>query len=975
MCYNIASRIKGVNIVSRKKEKKRKVNIYRIILLTTLVLVFIIGGAGVGFVAGALKNMPNLDMDNIDKYAVTSYILDKDGRKIEELHGEENRNPVTIKEISPHLINALLAIEDQRFRKHHGIDPIRIGGAVIANIKEGFGAEGGSTLTQQLVKVSMLNPREKSLKRKIQEAVIAIKVENDFSKDEILEMYLNRVYFGHGAYGIEAAAETYFGKSAKDLTIAESAMLAGVIQNPYKHSPILHPEAAKNRRAVVLNAMVDFGKLTQEEANKLKQTPIKLTEKQTKATNYKYQSFVDYVVEQAIDKLKLTDGQARRLYTEGYRIHTTLDTKVQSKMEEVYSDPKNFPTGKKDQIIQSAMVLLNPHTGELQGLIGGRNQEGKRKFNRATQALRQPGSAFKPIAVYGPALEKGYSPATVLDDYPEVYQTFQGPKTFKNYNNRYRGLVSMRTGLQWSINVVAVKMLKQIGVPEGFRFAENLGISTLVPSGSANDMGLSLALGGLTKGVSPLELAAAYGTFANKGVYVEPYAITKIEDNDGNIIWEHKPQKRMVMSEETAFLMTDMLKTVVNYGTGRKAAMDNMPVAGKTGTTSDTKDAWFVGYTPYLVGAVWLGYDDPQTMQNVIGGGHDAGPIWKQIMEVAHKDLPPKQFERPANIVEVAVDYKSGLLPSELTPEEFIKTEIFNKDFVPTEVSSVWVKADIDPITGQLYTPNCPTPPVTKVFLKRPEPWSPEELPDKFKNIVPEDAYLELPKQYCTLHGSASSPVRLEGNAIMHGDSNIIKAAKLNWNWSLANENTIFYVYRSTEPNFIPNLSNRIAVVENPSVNSFTDNTIKPGEKYYYRVVAVDKLSNIQSPASNQVEIPGRNQTTDRALKPPKLQAQAKAVNNQLQIELSWSKPHPDGDFTYYIFRSEEAGFEPNVNNQIGQYDVIKSPTYTDTEIEPGKTYYYRVIAHDVQLNRQSPLSNQVKVKIILPNDSAEVNN
>ncbi|MDK2824139.1 MAG: penicillin-binding protein [Clostridia bacterium] len=975
MCYNIASGIKEVNLVTRKKEKKqKKLNIYRVILLVTLLFAFVIGGAGIGFVAGAIKNMPNIENESINRYAITSNVYDKDGKLIDKLHGEENRDPIeSLDEVSPHVINALLAIEDQRFYQHHGVDLYRIAGAFVANLKSGRIVQGGSTLTQQLVGLSMLDRSEKSLKRKIQEAVISLKVENDFSKDEILKYYLNRVYFGHGAYGIEAAAQTYFGKSAKDLNIQESAMLAGIIQNPYKHSPILNPEAASNRRAVVLNAMVDFGKLSQEEANKLKATPIKLAEKTLKKKDYKYQSFIDYVVEQAIDKLKLKDDETRKLYTEGYNIYTTLDQKIQSKMEEIYANPENFPTGKKDMIIQSAMVVLDPHTGEIKGLIGGRNQEGKRNFNRATQALRQPGSAFKPIVVYGPALEKGYSPATVLDDYPEAYQTFEGVWAPKNYNNRYRGLISMRTGIQWSINVVAVKMLKQIGVPEGFRFAENLGITSLVHSGKQNDMGLSIALGGLTKGVSPLELTGAYGAFANKGVYVEPFVIKKIADRNGNIIWEHKTKKRVVMSEETAYLMTSMLETVVQAGTGTKAKLADRPVAGKTGTTSDNKDAWFIGYTPDLVGAVWLGYDDPQEMSNVIGGGNDAGPIWKKVMETAHEDLPPSKFERPANIVEVAVDYKSGLLPSELTPQDFIKTELFNKNFVPTEVSNIWVKAQIDPETGQLYTPNCPSPPVTGVFLKRPQPWSSEGLPDKFKNVVPEDAHLELP-EYCTLHGSATAPIRLNGEAIMHNDSSIIKAAKLTWYWPQANENTIYYIYRSPEPGFIPNANNRIAVNEEISTNNYIDNTIKPGEKYYYRVIAVDKLSNIQSPASNQVMIPGQNQT-DRALKPPKLHAQAKAVNGQLQIELSWSKPHPDGEFNYYIFRSEQPGFEPSVNNQIAQYEIIKSPTYTDTDIEAGKNYYYRVIGHDVQLNRQSPLSNEVRVTIKIPDGSTSVNN
>ncbi|MFZ5942489.1 MAG: PBP1A family penicillin-binding protein [Bacillota bacterium] len=948
--------------MTRKQERKQKLNIYRVMILIVLLLVFIFGGAGIGFVAGAIKNMPNIESDKIEDYAITSNVFDNKGNKVDELHGAENRIPVKLDQISPHVKEALLAIEDQRFEKHPGVDLYRLAGAMVANFKSGRVVQGGSTITQQLAGLAMLDRTEKSYKRKIQEAVIAIKFERDYSKDEILEFYLNRVYFGHGAYGIEAASQTYFGKSAKDLNVQESAMLAGVIQNPYKHSPILHPEAAKNRRAVVLNAMVDFGKLSQEDANKLKSTSIEINRKTLAKAEYKYQSFVDHVIEQAIEVLDLKDNDTKMLYSEGYNIYTTLDQTVQKKMQEVYSKPENFPTGKKDLLIQSAMVVLDPHSGEIKGIVGGRNQEGKRNFNRATQALRQPGSAIKPLVVYGPALEKGYSPATVLDDYPEPYSTYEGVWAPKNYNNRYRGLVSMRTGIQWSINTVAVKMLKQIGVPEGFRFAENLGVSTLVPSGKQNDMGLAIALGGLTKGLSPLELTAAYGTFANKGVYVEPHVITRIEDKNGNVIWEHKTKKRVVMSEETAFLMSSMLETVVQAGTGTKAKLPNRSVAGKTGTTSDNKDAWFIGYTPELVGVVWLGYDEPQEMSNVIGGGNDAGPIWKAVMEVAHQNLPPSRFERPAGIVDIAVDYKSGLLPSELTPPEFVVTEQFNKNFIPTEISNVWVQAQIDPETGQLYTPNCPSPPVTKTFLKRPQPWISEGLPDRFVNVVPEDAHLELPNQYCTLHGSSSSPISLRGEAVTHNDSSILKAASLSWNWLQGNENTIYYIYRSTEPGFIPNANNRIAVTDD-NINNYVDDTVKPGVKYYYRVVAVDRLSNIQSPSSNQIAIPGENKS-DRAMKPPKLNAQAKEVNGRLLIELNWSKPHEDGNFNYYVFRSEDPGFQPSAGNQIGQYDNIKDTKYIDDEIEIGKTYYYRVLGHDVELNRQSPLSNEVMVGI-----------
>lgn len=736
---------------SRKKQGAKRSLMYRITLIVFIMLALLVL-VGFGYAVSLVKRLPDLDSTGLDNYAVTSYIYDNNGQLLAELHGEENRIPVKLKDISPDMIQALLAIEDQRFYEHHGLDLYRIAGAFVANVKSKKIVQGGSTITQQLVGMSKLDRSEKTYKRKLHEALIALKVEKDYSKDDILEIYLNRVYFGHGAYGIEAAAQTYFGKHAKNLNIQEGALLAGIIQNPYKHSPLFNPDAAKSRREVVLNAMVEFKKLTPEKAEALNKTAISLSQENIEKVDiYEHQSFTDHVIEEAIEVLGLGEESAK-LFTGGYKIYTTLDTRVQEKMEEVYADPLNFPKGEGDEIIQSAMVVLDHHTGEIMGIVGGRKkQESKRVFNRATQSYRQPGSAFKPIAVFGPALENGYSPATVLDDYPQAYSINGEVWAPRNYDNRYRGLVSMRTAAKYSINVWSVKMLNLIGIEEGYRFAESLGISTLVPKGKYHDKGLAFALGGLTKGVSPLEIAGAYGAFANEGIYLKPYAITKILDKDGNVVWKQKPNPEPVMSQETAYLVTSMLQTGVEEGTGRKAQLDDRPVAGKTGTSTDTKDAWFIGYTTNLVGAVWLGYDTPREMTDVIGGGYNAGPIWKQVMEVAHQDIPPGDFTRPPGIMEVPIDKKSGLLVGESTPFEAMELELFNRNSVPKEVSSAWVKATVCAKSGQLLTPECPTS-VTKFFLKREKPWSSRDLPAKFRNAVPEDANLELPSQYCTLH-------------------------------------------------------------------------------------------------------------------------------------------------------------------------------------------------------------------------------
>ncbi|MFY9377078.1 MAG: penicillin-binding protein 1A [Peptococcia bacterium] len=734
----------------RRPRKRGKLLKTLFILFITLVILGVF--AGVGFSIGVIQAMPNLDGSGLDHYAITTEIYDKNDQFAEKLHGAENRIPVSIDEMSPHLINAVLAIEDQRFYQHHGIDPIRIAGAMWANLKSGRIVQGGSTITQQLVGLTKLDRTEKTLERKIQEAVLAIKVDREYEKDQILEFYLNRSYFGSSAYGAEAAAQTFFGKSASELNIQEAALLAGMIQNPYKHSPIRDIDAAKTRRNIVLNAMVDFGKLTAEQAAELKETPIELSYKNIEKASYNYRSFVDHVVDETIKILELSDEESSQLFTRGYKIYTTLDPKVQKKMEEIYADDSKFPKGNRNELIQSAIVVMDHRTGEIIGMVGGRNQEGKRVFNRATQAIRQPGSAFKPITVFGPALELGYSPATVLDDFPRAYETPGGIWAPKNYDGKYRGLVSMRTAAQYSINVWSVRMLNEIGVDAGYRFAERAGISTLVPNGPANDKGLSIALGGLTKGVTPLEITAAYGAFANKGVYIEPYVIRRIEDQDGKVIWENKVQKRQVMSEETAYLVTSMLETAVEAGTGTRAKLPDRAAAGKTGTTSDDKDIWFIGYTPELVAGVWMGYDEPRKMANIIGGGTWCAPIWKEVMIAAHEGISGSQFTRPNTIVELAVDSKSGLLPSTMTPDEYIKVELFHEDNVPLAESGIWARNRICMDSGQLATFGCRFTETRSLFI-RPEPWSVEGLPENFQNVVPLDADQEMPREYCSLHG------------------------------------------------------------------------------------------------------------------------------------------------------------------------------------------------------------------------------
>ena len=721
-----------------RTKPKYRIHWFRIIFTLILVAGLIGGGIVAGAVFNIVKDVPPLENTDFDSYAVTTQIMDMNGDYVDKLHAEENRVPVTYDEISPYAIQALIAIEDQRFEKYGGIDPIRIAGAMVANVKAGRVVQGGSTITQQLVGLVLLDRTEKSYTRKIKEAFLAMEMEKQYSKDEIITHYLNRAYFGGGAYGIEAAAQYFFAKHASELTVPEAALLAGVIQNPSKWSPIAYPNNALSRRNLVLGQMQEMGFITAAEAEEYKATEIALSEKRVTANKkddvaYPNQSFIDHVIEEALEILDLENNE-KLLYTGGYKIYTTLDTKVQKTMEDVYTDDANFP----NKTIQSAMVVTDPKTGAVRGIVGGRHQTGSRQLNRATQSFRQPGSSFKPVAVYAPAFEAGYGPGTVVDDYPKMYEEHM----FRNYDDTFRGLITMREAIRRSTNVVAVKAMEMTGVQTCYQFAQQFNFSQLIP----DDMNLSTALGGLSVGVSPLELAGAYASFANEGVFIEPYVITRITDKSGRVIWEHKTEKKIVMSEETAYMITSCLLDVVTTGTAPQANLGDRQTAGKTGTTTDAKDVWFAGYTTDYVAVVWMGYDQPKRIASG-GGGSLCGPIFKKVLAPIHQGLPAGEFVQPEGVTTVDIDLKSGLLPSSLTPPEFIGSGMFNSKSVPQEVSNVWEEVLVDPASGEAYTPRCPGLPEVRVALRRAVPWQNEAIED----IVPTDANLEY-KVPCTLH-------------------------------------------------------------------------------------------------------------------------------------------------------------------------------------------------------------------------------
>lgn len=934
---------------SQKKKTRYKIHWFRILFAIIIVCGIIGCGIFAGVWASVAKDVPDLDSVDLDSYSVTSIVLDKDGNQISNLHAGENRVPVEYNEISPNAVNALIAIEDQRFRSHNGIDPIRIAGAMVANIKAGTIVQGGSTITQQLVGLVFLDRKDKSYTRKIKEAILAMRIEKEYTKDEIITHYLNRAYFCGNAYGIEAASEYLFAKHASELTIPEAATLAGSIQNPSKWSPIYSMENAVYRRNLVLDQMAECGFITQDESDQYKATEIQLSENRVIAKetdgNMTYQSFVDHVIEEALDALQLDGENAKALYTGGYVIYTTMDPAVQQRMETVFNNDSNFPNNN----VQAAMIVTDPQTGEIRGIVGGRHQTAARELNRATQSFRQPGSSFKPIAVYAPAFEAGYGPGTVVDDYPKDYSGH----VFKNSNRTYNGLVTIRKGIVSSLNVVAVKTMEMTGIDTCYKFAKNLGFSKLTDA----DRNLSTALGGLTTGVSPLEMAGAYGTFANNGVYIEPFAITKITDKNGKVLWEHKTEKKVVMSEQSAYLLTSCLTDAASSGTGSRAKVSGHQTAGKTGTTSDNKDAWFAGYTKHYVGIVWVGYDTPKKLGNNAFGGTICAPIFSKVMNTIHEGLPAENFTQPSGITSVSIDTKSGMIPSSLTPSKYITTELFNSKYVPKETSDVWQPVEVCPVSGQKLSTGCPGPAGTAVALVRHEPWVPIE------GAVPADAALEYTTE-CELHsGSGAAGITLSGNG-QYAASGALHAVQLQWT-PVEGEHVVYMIHRSTSSDFSDG-----DTLDATAATSYTDNAPVSGMTNYYKIVAIEEQSSQQLGVSGIMSFAAQTDVSQQPAEPqrpdnstpvdtrPEQPEAAKSISlsgssNSGAIMLSWNAPG-DGSYQYYVFRD---------GAQIGKGTIITGTSYTDNEVEAGGSYSYSVICVDKNTQAEVARSGAVSIQ------------
>lgn len=651
-------------------------NSSRKILLIIAIIISLVFGGGVFALSCIVLQADDIKLETAVLDQTTFiYATDPDTDETvvyDSVYDDENRVWVEFSKIPRNMVNAFVAIEDQRFYSHHGFDVKRLIGAMTTFVSKGNSSYGASTITQQLVK-NISGDEDVSVKRKIREIYRAVKIEQEYSKEEIMEFYLNTIYLSNQCNGVEAAAQRYFGKHVGNLSLAQIASIAGITQFPSRYDPLANPEANKEKQEVVLLKMLELDMISKEEYEKAVAEKLDFSNGKSEdsfpATN---RYFSDAVITEVLNDLEEKAGYPKQialkmLYTGGLKIYSSVNPKIQDIIEEVYSDDNNFPGSSGNDMMQSAIVVLDPETGNISGMSGGRGNEGRMTLNRATQTLRQPGSSIKPIAVYGPAIELGIinENSVVVDEPLKI-----GDWEPKNSDRNFRGTMTIKGAVASSINIAAIKVLQSLGVEQSYNFLKDkLHITSLVEKREKggkvySDKSLApLSLGGLTDGVSVLEMAAAYVPFANGGTYYEPSTYYTVTDFDGNVLLEHNSEGEVVYLQQNAYAMTKILSGVVSYGTGTGANLGKMSAAGKTGTSNDNKDKWFVGYTPHYLAAVWSGYDTPKA----VGGGNPSVSIWKKVMSKVHEGMEETEFEKPDPKNEkVKVCSVSGKIATEL---------------------------------------------------------------------------------------------------------------------------------------------------------------------------------------------------------------------------------------------------------------------------------------------------------------------
>lgn len=652
-----------------------------------ILLLAVTAAAVLFLLCGAVKTLGMDRWVDFDVYRITgcdrtSIIYDGQSDVVTRLHGVQDRTWVSISELQPSTVYAFISAEDARFFEHEGVDVIRIAGAIVADIKAGSYVQGASTISQQLIKLSHLTS-EKTISRKAEEAALAYEMERQYSKEDILEMYLNYVYFGGGYYGIEAAAEGYFGVHASDLTLDQSAMLAGILKSPSGYAPHINYAASINRRNNILRLMRDYGYITDDEKKHASaRRPTILHDKNEEYSGY----YTDAVTKSAAALMGITVDE---LIRGGYSIYSAMDSDIQHYCEEMFKNGELFPA----EDSEAAIVVLEPSTGMVVAMVGGRSYTGGISFNRATDIRRQPGSVIKPVIAYAPAFEYlNYTAADMILDEETTFADY----TPSNYGNKYYGWVTVREAVTKSLNVPAVKTLSAVGVGRAKDFAKRCGIEF-----DDKDDSLALALGGFTYGVSPLQIAGAYSCFASGGIYNTPTLIKKITDRNGLTVYEYRQDSRRVMSEANAYILTSMLKSVVTEGTGHRLNTLDIPIAGKTGTVglaNGNRDAWMAGYTPEYTAVVWQGYDSDRLgllPSSATGGTYPALMLYELFNHI-YPDGRSGDFEKPESVKQYSIDAKTlkkqhkVVLANAMTPQSSRVTEYFTEETAPEDVSGYW---------------------------------------------------------------------------------------------------------------------------------------------------------------------------------------------------------------------------------------------------------------------------------------------
>ena len=800
----IKERQKSLHASSHKWSKKLLLAVMNLMVLGILAIGVIGASAGIGVFKGIIDTAPSIENIDVTPTGFSTFVYDLEGNQIGKLIAQDsNRIPVAKDMIPENLAHAFVAIEDERFYEHNGIDIKGIIRAAYVGVSNGFRfTEGASTITQQLLKNNVFTNWTKEdgfmdkIKRKIQEQYLAIELTKTMSKDDVLVNYMNTINLGQNTLGVQAASLRYFNKSVNTLTLSECAVIAGITQNPSKFNPISHPDNNAQRREKVLNNMLEQGYITQTEYDEAmaddvySRIQIVNAEVEEDTVNtYFVDALTDDIMEDLMATGNYTETQAYTLlYSGGLKIYATQDPHVQEICDEAFSNEENYPEGTRWQLSyelttqdsngnfenystemyrqyfkemdssfnllyssqeaaydaieqykaavmepgeevygenitltpqpQVSIVIEDQSTGYVVAMVGGRGQkEASRTLNRATDSKRQPGSTFKIVAVYAPALDSaGLTLATVMNDAPFNYAN--GRPVNNWWGSEYRGLNSLRTGIAQSMNIIAVKTLTQITPQLGFDYLKNFGFTTLVEREEItvggktqvfSDIQQSLALGGITKGVTNEELTAAYASIANGGTYIKPKLYTKVLDHDGNVILDNTaPQSRQVIKETTAWLLTDAMVDVVTSGTGASVNFGNMAIAGKTGTTSDYNDVWFSGYTPYYTASVWTGYDNNAKLQKGNGERNLAKKLWRAVMSKVHEDLPSQSFQVPSGIVTATVCSQSGKLPIPGLCDGTLKTEYFAEGTVPTESCDVHYQGMVCPYSNLPACDTCP---------------------------------------------------------------------------------------------------------------------------------------------------------------------------------------------------------------------------------------------------------------------------